>query len=103
GKRLLSGSHLVNHDAERKKIGAPVEFFTQRLLRRHIGHRSDRAAWTREQRRAAVRRHRRDTHRVRHTVPLRRQLGQTKIEYLRLAALRDKKISRFYVAVDDSP
>jgi len=35
-------------------------------------------------------------------VSLCRQLGQTKVEYLRLAVLRNKKIGRFDIAVDDS-
>jgi hypothetical protein len=31
-----SGGHLVKDDAERKKIGPPVEFFTEELLGGHV-------------------------------------------------------------------
>ena len=30
--------HLVQHDAERKQIGASVEFLAAHLFRRHVGH-----------------------------------------------------------------
>ena len=35
-ERLAAGGHLVEHGAERKDIGARVELFPARLLRRHI-------------------------------------------------------------------
>ena len=37
GKRKASGRHLVDHDAKGKQIGARIEFFPARLLRRHVG------------------------------------------------------------------
>ena len=34
--------HLVQHDAERKQIGARVERLAPHLLRRHVSHRAQR-------------------------------------------------------------
>ena len=36
GKTLPAGRHLVEHDAERKEIGARIEVLAARLLRRHV-------------------------------------------------------------------
>ena len=43
-----SGSHLVEHHAERKKIAARVQFFRAHLLRRHIRDGPQRAPRTRQ-------------------------------------------------------
>ena len=40
----LAGSHLMEHDTERKQIGTRVQFLPASLLGRHIGNRSDRTA-----------------------------------------------------------
>ena len=36
-KWKLTGGHLVQHDAEGKQIRTRIEFFSLRLLRRHVG------------------------------------------------------------------
>ena len=36
GERKLARGHLVEHDAQRKKVGTVVEFFAARLLQGHI-------------------------------------------------------------------
>src|SRR5581483_3490658 len=40
-ERQASGSHFVEHNAERKQIRARVKVFAQRLFRAHIGDRSE--------------------------------------------------------------
>jgi hypothetical protein len=36
--------HAVEHDSEGEQIGARIQFFTQRLLRAHVGNRAQRRA-----------------------------------------------------------
>src|SRR5207244_13026338 len=43
-KRQTAGRHFVENHSEREQIGARIQFFTQRLLRTHIGNRAQRSA-----------------------------------------------------------
>ena len=43
--RMACG-HLIKHHAEAEQVGAGVEFFAPRLLRRHVRHRAHRHART---------------------------------------------------------
>ena len=45
-KGNVPGRHLVEHGAEREQIGARVQLFRPRLLRRHVGDRAQRRART---------------------------------------------------------
>ncbi len=50
GEWAAAGEHLVEHDAERPDVGAPVDRFRSRLLRRHIGDRAERCSGLRDAR-----------------------------------------------------
>ena len=42
-KGSVPGRHLVEHRAKRKQVGAGIQFFAARLLRRHISDRAERS------------------------------------------------------------
>ena len=44
-KRSLAGRHLVEQDAEREHIGAPVEVLALELFGRHVGQRSQNSSF----------------------------------------------------------
>ena len=99
GERLPAGRHLVEHDAERKQIGARVELLAARLFRRHVG---DGARSSCRGSVEVARRHRRPCDIARRRLRLRRQLGEAEVEHLRLAARGDEDVGRLDVAVDDA-
>ena len=97
GKWLRASRHLVQHDAERKEIGARVEVESARLLRRHVRDRADGRAAVGDvgggDGDAAV------TGRF---LIARRKLGEAEIQHLCLASARDEDVCRLDVAVDDA-
>ena len=103
GKRLPSGSHLIEHRAQRKKVGARVEHFTARLLGRHVRHRSH--CQPRAGQIFFILRRQRLRVRVAGRFSLGmlfgQQLGEAEVEDFCMAALGHKKIGGLDVAVDD--
>ena len=98
-ERLPSGSHLVEHGAEREEIGAMVHVLAPRLLRRHVRHRPQRGAGTGQV--DVVRGPRRFV--WRRSGPRRgRHLGQPEVEDLGVAPGRHEDVGRLDVAVHDA-
>ena len=92
-----AGQHLVQHDAERPDVGAPIDGLPLRLLGRHVGGRAEN--------RAHLRRPRRERGRV-GEVRARcaggiHRLGQTEIEDLHRAVGGDLDVRRLEIAMDD--
>ena len=96
------GRHLVQHRSKREQIGARVQFFRPRLLRRHVGDRAERRPGTGQMLRV---------HRIRLRVKRRNSarrtacetdLRQPEIQNLGVSALGDKDVGGLDVAVDDA-
>jgi hypothetical protein len=96
GKARSSGCHLVQDHPEGEKIGAWIKILTARLLGRHIRNRADRRAdLTGELLRGLQV--------VRTTLGQpRRQLGETEVEDLDVAAVGQKDVGRLDIAVQDA-
>ena len=84
----MSRHHFVEHHTKRKQVSASIEFLSLHLFRRHIRHRANRRAWTRQ---------------VLLYIECRgsrlgsrnwfgSDLCQTEVEYLRVATLRYKDV-----------
>src|SRR5205814_8951469 len=101
GERLAPRRHLIQDGAKGKKIGTRIQVLAARLLGRHVGDRSYRAAGTGEM--SAVYRERRQR-RTRSGSARRqcRNFRQAEVENLRLSSLGHKKIGGFEIPVDDS-
>ena len=95
-ERLFPGRHFVEHDAQRKKIGARVERLAKRLLGRHIGNRAHGRARHGEIQ-IILRGLRRESRRR-----LADHFGQPEVEHFRVAPLGHKNIRRLYVAMNDA-
>ena len=92
---LLAGCRLVERCAQRKQVGAPVEFFSPSLLGRHIGDRPQGASGTGQVFQCFFR-----GGGVQVTPGV--DLGQTEIEQLYLACFRDEDVGRLDIPVHDA-
>ena len=98
-KRHRARRHLIQNRAERKKICPCVQLFPLRLLRRHIRHRTNRRPRTGQKLLAHPGR---NFHSPRaHEPGRRRDLGQPKIQNLRVPPLGNKKIGRLDIAMNN--
>ena len=99
-ERLASGSHLVQDCSEGKQVGACIQLFAARLLRRHVCHRSHGAAGAGE-----VGVHG-GGHRTARRFELRHRsrgnFGQSKVEDLGLSTLGQKQVRRFQIAMHNA-
>ncbi len=93
-KRCASGRHLEEHEAEREEIGAGVDVLAAKLLRRHVGDRSDRGAGFGQKRPSLL------APNVRSAVCV-IGLCQPEIENLR-ATFGEKDVRRLDVTMDDA-
>ena len=94
-KRLLAGSHFVEHNAKGKQVAPRVEFLAACLFRRHINRCSGNYADRRE--RILIR----SVLACRHAL-VARQFGQPKVQNLHLPGVRNKQIGRLDIAMNDS-
>ena len=81
-ERQPAGQHLVEHDAERPDVRAMVEGGAARLLRRHVGRRSERRARVRQ--------------------PHVLDLGEPEVEHLDALVGRHHQVGGLHVAVHDA-
>src|SRR5208282_6671739 len=98
GKRRASSRHLIDHSAQRKKIGARIEPFAASLLRRHVSNSANRTARASEAGRAQT--VLRNPNRF--SSPSTCELGEAEIQNLHLTPLGNENIRRLNVAMDDA-
>ena len=99
-KSLPARRHLVQHQSQRKQIGASIELFRAHLLGRHIADGADRHSRAGEIRIAIERR---AAYRDRFAHSARDHLfREAEIEHFGLPALGDKNIGRLDVAMNNS-
>ncbi len=94
-ERLAPGGHLIEHQPEREKIGAGVELFAARLLRRHVVDRAEGHAGHRQD----VARDPRLGRGIRRFLA---ELRDTEVEQLGLPSFRDEDVRRLDVSVNDA-
>ena len=99
-ERELAGGHFIEHGAERKKIGARVEFLGTRLFGRHISDGADGAAWTGEL--CGV--HALSGHCLGWggAAAFKAYFGEAEVENFGVATVGDENICRLDVSMDDA-
>ena len=94
----MSGGHLIEDCAERKQVGAGIEFLGARLFRRHVRHCAERAPGTGELVGGNTLRGKG----LDHSWGSGSHFGETEIQNLRVAARIDEKICGLDVAMHDA-
>lgn len=93
-----TGRHFIEHGAERKQVGAGIQFLATHLLGRHVGEGADDRSGDRKRLGATC------GGQVRRAGQLarRRLLGQTEIQNLGPPVTGDEEVGGFEVAMDDA-
>ena len=98
GKRPHAGGHLVQHDSEAEDVCTSIEFFTQRLLGRHVHHRPQRRAWAGQMAVAEGR----GGPRLRAARLALSDFGKTEVQHLGLPAPGHEDVRWLDIAMDDA-
>src|SRR5208282_4610246 len=96
GERQRAGRHLIEDGAEREQISARIECFSACLFRRHVSNGANGRTRTRKVSRRVLGGP--DGFHVKSAD----ELGQTEVQNLHRASLRNEYVRRFDIAVDDS-
>ena len=98
-ERATAGHHLVQDGAKREDVRSAVDLLSLRLLRRHVGRRTDDVTVVGEPVESLARR---DGRRQRvHGLPL-EELRQAEVENLHGPVARDHDVRRFEIPMDDA-
>ncbi len=92
--------HFVQHSAKGEQIATRIQFFRPRLLRRHIRYRAERRTGAGEMIRARRTRFRVKSRNLARRTGCDHDLRQSEVQNLGVAALGDKDVRWFDVAVD---